>query len=64
MGCIRKKDSRIVQEFFAVYVKGLQGFTGKLDADGIIELSDAELYSWILNRALIIEDLQNRMQKE
>lgn len=59
-----KKDSRIVQEFFAVYVKGLQGFTGKLDADGIIELSDAELYSWILNHALIIEDLQNRMQKE
>lgn len=59
-----KKDTEVVQEFFNVYVKGLQGFTGKLDASGILEYSDENLYIWILDNSLFIEDLENRMQKE
>lgn len=59
-----KKDVLIVQEFFTIYVKGLQGFTGKIDVEGLIEQTDADVYLWIQNNELLIEDLQNRMQKE
>lgn len=59
-----KKDASLIQEFFTVYVKGLQGFTGKLDITGIEALSDADLHAWIFANALLIEDLENRMQKE
>lgn len=59
-----KKQVPLVQEFFTIYVKGLQGFTGKIDVTEIIELENADLYSWIESNTLLIEDLHNRMQKE
>lgn len=59
-----KKDISSVRDFFIVYVKGLQGFTGKINIEGILLFDDTELYAWIEGNTLLIEDLQNRMQKE
>jgi hypothetical protein len=59
-----KKEISIIQDFFIVYVKGLQGFTGKIDVTGVVELSDVDAYTWIESNTLLVEDLQNRMQKE
>jgi hypothetical protein len=59
-----KKNVSVIQDFFMVYVKGLQGFTGKLDVETMLDLHTLELYVWIEQHALLIEDLQNRMHKE
>ncbi|MES2985986.1 MAG: recombination protein O N-terminal domain-containing protein [Patescibacteria group bacterium] len=59
-----KKNVSSIQDFFTVYVKGLQGFTGKIDVENMLNLNDVDMYTWIEEHTLLVEDLQNRMQKE
>ncbi|MES2622820.1 MAG: recombination protein O N-terminal domain-containing protein [Patescibacteria group bacterium] len=56
-----KKDTGEAIRFFTIYVKGLQGFTGKMNIDGVLEYSDSELHFWIEEHAQLIQELESKL---
>ena len=54
-------SSRLARDFFTVYVRGLQGFLHKTDVTGVIDMTDAELVSYLQSQR---EDIREMMMKE
>ena len=60
-----KKDQtevHTVNDFFMVYVKGLQGFVEKIDITGYISMSDVALYVAILEMHLDVTQMKTKIQ--
>jgi hypothetical protein len=60
-----KKDTThiaLVQDFFVVYVKGLQGFTEKIDISTIHSLEKENLYTYVLDKGSEVEQLKSKIE--
>lgn len=60
-----KKDTTyisLIQDFFIIYVKGLQGFTEKMDLSTITGLEKEELYVYVLEKASEVARLQSKLE--
>lgn len=44
-----KSDLETVKIFFTVYIRGLQGFTSKMNVDDMIKLNNEDLSIWMAN---------------
>jgi hypothetical protein len=56
-----KKDSKdmvYIEDFFIVYVKGLQGFVEKLDILHMADLEREELYTYVLGKTSEVKKIK------
>ncbi len=52
----------MINMFFTVYIRGLQGFTDKLDISEMKRIKDDELLKWLENNQINIADLYKKIK--
>ena len=57
----KKYYLEIVNMFFTIYIRGLQGFVEKINTLDIFYLNNDELCAWLEEKALYINQIQSRL---
>lgn len=54
------RNAKLVKDFFTIYVRGLQGFSHKIDIKNICELSDDLFLKWLTEQKTTIGEMMSR----